>query len=300
MKIKDFLTKLKTDGKITDPGFLAAIEGAADVHIFPDETLPVFESAFLTTDRAATDKTVHTKLKREILDPVDVELKPILAFIDTIDKFKASEIDKMNSTYEKIKAIQTAIPALYEKAKKAPEDEEIKKKLKTFEDSNQDLLQRIDKMNKEYSEKEKFFQTESEKKISDFKLNMELEKMANSIKFGKAFSDDAVRKDITKVKLDGLRAKHALQLVDKDGQTQIQVTDKEGKPLFNGNSAVTINQLLEEEFKPYIKANNAGDDDDSDNGSGKSSEGRDTKRFKVQDDGKTQFRQGARTTVIQK
>jgi len=296
MKIKDFLAKLKADGKISNAEFDKAIESAPDWD-FSDKAIEAFETSFLTPDRAAVDKSVHTKLKREILDPVDAELKPIIAFIDTLDKFKSSEIDKMTSTYDKIKAIQKTLPDLIEKLKKAPEDEDVKKKLKSYEESNQELLQRIEKMNKEYSEKEKFFETEADKKINGFRLNLELEKLANSFKFGKAYSDDTVRKDITKVKLDGLRSKHNLQLVDKDGQAIIQVTDKDGKPLFkeNSNTAVTINQLLEDEFKPYIKANNVGDDDDSDD-SGAGSQSQDTKRFKVNDD-KSKARMGARTTV---
>jgi alkylhydroperoxidase/carboxymuconolactone decarboxylase family protein YurZ len=290
MKLKDFFTKLKADGKINQAEFVSFVDTVPEFEI-PDKAVEAFESSFLTIDRAATDKSVHSKLKREILDPVDQELKPLLQFIDSNDKFKSSEIDRMNSTYDKLKAIQAFIPQLFEKVKKDPAtDEDTKKKLKTFEETNQELLQRIEKMNKDYSEKEKFFETESEKKINNFRTNMELEKLANSFKFGKAFSDDTVRKDITKVKLDALRAKHALQLVDKDGQTHIQVTDKDGKPLFNGNSAVTINQLLEEEFKPYIKANNVGDDDIDEPAP------QATKRFQVQD-GKPNIRQGTRTTV---
>lgn len=292
MKLKDFFTKLKTDGKITQAEFVAAIEALPE-HEFPDKAIEAFESSFLTIDRAATDKSVHTKLKREILDPVDTELKPIIAFIDTLDRFQSSEIDKMGSTYDKIKAIQKAFPALIEKVKKAPEDEETKKKLKTFEESNQELLQRIEKMNKDYSEKEKFFETEADKKINGFRLNMELENLVNSFKFGKAYEAEAVRKRITKATLDELRLKHNLQLVDKDGQTAIQVTDKEGKPLFkeNSNTAVTINQLLEEGFKDVIKANNSGDEEDQEESGGQA-----TKRFNVPD-GKKEIRQGRRTTV---
>jgi hypothetical protein len=208
----------------------------------------------------------------------------------------------MTSTYDKIKAIQAAVPALVEKVKKtADTDDDTKKKLKTLSESNTELLDRIEKMNTEFSNKEKFFETEAEKKINGFRLNQELEKMANTLKFGKAYEPEPARKKITKVTLDELRLKHNLQLVDKDGQSQIQVLDKEGKPLFknNSNTAVTINQLLEEEFKDFIKTNNSGDDDDEPEGSD-NSKGRDTKRFQVSDNGKTQFRQGARTTVTQK
>jgi hypothetical protein len=89
MKFKDALTKFKTDGKIVNPEFDKAIETAPDWE-FPDKALEAFEAVFMTPDRAKTDKTVHSKLLREILDPVDKEIQPLIAFIDTIDKFKAS------------------------------------------------------------------------------------------------------------------------------------------------------------------------------------------------------------------
>jgi len=293
MKAKDFFKKLKADGKITKPEFDAFVETVPDFEIPETGVIDAFEDSFLTPERALSDKRVYPKIKTDVLLPVDSNIKAMLAFIDTFDKFKSSDIDKMQSTYDKQKAIHEFIPELIEKVKKTPgTDDDTKKKLKTLEETNTDLLGRIEKMNSEFSEKEKFFESQAEKKISDFEINMELENLANSFKFGKAFEDPAIRQDIKKVKLDGLRAKHALKLVTTEtGQRSIQVTDKEGKPLFNGNSAVTINQLLEEEFKPYIKANNSGEDDHGDN-----SQSQVTKRFNVQD-GKTQVRQGARTTV---
>lgn len=299
MKFKDFLTKLKADGKITNAEFDKAIESAPDFD-FADKAIEAFENSFLTIERAANDKAVRPKIMREALDPVDKELQPLIAFIDTLDKFKASEIDKMTSTYDKIKAVQAAVPALIEKVKKAPEtDDETKKKLKTLGDTNQELLGRIEKMNSEFTEKEKFFQSDAEKKISEFKVNTELEKRVSKFKFGKAYSDEKIREEITKGRLDRLKAKYPFQFVDKDGQSDLQPTTKDGKPLFkeNSNTAVTTNQLLEEEFKDVIRANNAGDDDEDDNQSrSDNSKNRDTKRFNV-DDGAKQFRTGSRTTV---
>lgn len=301
MKSKDFFTKLKTDGKITQAEFVSFLETVPEFEI-PDKAVEAFEASFLTHDRAATDKTVHSKLKREFLDPLDNDFKKILTVIDGVDKFKASEIDKIGSTYEKSAAITAYLPQLLEKIKGTPvTDEETKKELKKHKDTVQELMAKIEAINTETTNKEKHWQKEAEEKINSFRTRAELEKLSNSYKLAKAYDKEEFRKLITKGALDKLFASHKLQLVEKDGQVSISVLDGEGKPRFNGNSAVTINQLLEEEFKPYIKASNVGDDDDdSDKGQGKTSDDQVTKRFKVQDDGKTQFRQGARTTVIQK
>jgi hypothetical protein len=72
MKLKDFFTKLKADGKINQAEFVSFVDTVPEFEI-PDKAVEAFESSFLTIDRAATDKSVHSKLKREILDPVDQE-----------------------------------------------------------------------------------------------------------------------------------------------------------------------------------------------------------------------------------
>lgn len=303
MKLKDFLTKLKKDGKITQAEFDTAIETAPDWE-FPDKATEAFEASFLTLDRAATDKTVHSKLKREFLDPLDNDFKKILTVIDGVDKFKASEIDKIGSTYEKSAAITAYLPQLLEKIKATPStDEETKKELKKHKDTVQELMAKIETINTETANREKHWQKESEEKINSFRMRSQLEKLANGIKFGKAYSDDVIRKDITKAKLNELLALNKFQLIEKpDGQDpDLQPVDEKGQPRFlnNGNTPITTNYLLEEAFKPYIKASNAGDNDDDENAGG-AGKGQETKRFKVSDDGKTTFRQGARTTVTQK
>lgn len=291
MKFKDFLTKLKTDGKITQAEFLASIETAPDWE-FPDKAIEAFEASFLTADRAATDKTVHSKLKREFLDPFDNDFKKILTVIDGVDKFKASEIDKLQSTYDKSAAITNYLPELLSKIKATPAtDEDTKKELKKAKDTVQELMGKIETINTETAGREKHWQKEAEEKINGFRLNMELEKLANSFKFGKAYSDDVIRKDITKGKLDNIRASYPLSLVETNGQTLIQVLDNEGKPRFydGSNTPVTINKLLEDTFKPYIKANNVGEEEGEE-------QSQETKRFPVSD-GQQKIRQGARTTV---
>lgn len=297
MKLKDFFTKLGKDGKIeSSPEFKQAIDTAPDWD-FPDKAIEAFEASFLTIDRAATDKAVHSKLKREFLDPLDNDFKKILTVIDGVDKFKASEIDKITSTYEKSAALTAYLPELLTKIKASPAtDEDTKKDLKKAKDTVQELMTKIESINAETTEKEKHWQKQADEKINGYRLDTELEKLANSFKFGKAYETPEVRSVLTKGKLSELRASNTLALAEKDGQTVIQVLDKEGKPRFNGNSPITVNQLLEDAFKPYIKASNAGDDGndqyDPEGGEGQSQ----VKRFQVND--QSAIRKGARTTVV--
>jgi hypothetical protein len=287
MKYKDFLTKLKENGRINQAEFLAAIESAPDAE-FPDKAFEAFENSFLTVDRAAAHPDVNAKLRAELLDPVDRDFQKLLDFDlkDYIDHSKASELKGEKSTYKKMAMLGPALLDVIKKVKVAPAvDEDSKKKLTEKENTIQELLGKIEQINTEYSTKEKTIKSDFEKQIHDYKLDGELEKMAGSFKFADKYSEEELR-DLTKVKLDKIRREHSLSLVETDGQRTINVLDKDGKPKFNGNSAVTINQLLEESLKTYLKVNNVDD----------KSIPRETQRFQV-DQNKTTHRQGARTTV---
>lgn len=291
MKFKDFLAKLKADGKITSQEFIDAMETAPDWE-FPDKAVEAFEGSFLTTDRAITHKGVRGKLQGELLDPFNNDFKKILTLIDGIDKYKSSEIDKIDNVYQKSAAITAYLPELVSKLKTATgnADEETKKQLQTAKESVQELMSKLEKSEQEKEKHKKHWEDEYSKKISDFKIDIELEKLANSLTFGKAYSDPVIRKDITKSKLDSVKAQYPLALVEKDGQSLIQVNDKEGKPRFieNSNTPVTISKLLEDTFKPYIKVSNAGDEDEPTPGG--------QQKFTVKE-GNQKIRQGARTTV---
>lgn len=288
MKYKDFLTKLKDNGKISHAKFLEAIDKAPDAE-FPDEAFEAFEGSFLTVDRAAAHPEVNTKLRAELLDPVDRDIAKILDhdLKDYFDHAKISELKGEKSTYKKVGALGPALLDVIKKVKStAPADDDTKKKLKTLEETKDELLKKIEQMNSEYATKEKTIQTEYEKKLHDYKLDGELEKMSNGFIFAEGF--EKIRPTITKSILADLKSKHSLTLGEKDGQAVIQVLEKDGKPKFNGNTPVTANQLLEDAFKDVIKKNNSGD-------SGKDKP-EDTQRFKVDQPNNT-FRQGTRTTV---
>lgn len=288
MKLKDFFSKIKDNGKINDPEFLKFLESAPDAE-FPDKAFEAFENSFLTVDRAAAHPEVNTKLRAELLDPVDRDIAKIIEhdLKDYLDHSKASEIKNEKSTYKKVGALGPVLLDVIKKVKStAPADDDTKKKLKTLEETKDELLKKIEQMNSEYATKEKTIQSEYEKKFHDYRLDGELEKLSNSFTLAEAYEE--TRPAITKVILADLKSKHSLSLGENNGQPVIQVLEKDGKPKFNGNSVVTVNQLLEESWKPFIKKNA---------GEGGKDKPQDTQRFPVNNDQPKTFRQGTRTTV---
>lgn len=284
MKTKDFFKKLKEQGKINNADFDTFVETIPDFEI-PDTVIPVFEDSFLTKERALTHKDVAGKLRRETLDPIDNDIKELMKYLPAE---VVLDIEKEESTYKKLAAIKKGVPEAIQKAGKNPVDEDVKKKLHEKESVIQDLMSKIEKINTDYATKEKTIASEWEGKFKNYRLDSELEKLANSFTFADAYKDS--RPALTKALLGEIKAKNKLDLVEKDGGFDLVVLDNEtGAPRFNGNSAVTISSLLEEPFKPFLKVNN---NDTQQNGKTNQA----TQSYKV-DTQNPSFRRGANTSV---
>lgn len=251
MKFKDFFSKLKEQGKIKNEEYDKFLESIPDAEM-PDTVFPVFESAFLTIDRAASDKSVKARIKSDLLDPIDNDLKTIMKHLPAE---AIIEIERADSTYKKMELIREAIPQAIAKASKAPNDEEAKKKLQESQAAIHELTEKFTKLNSEREQEKKSLQIEYENKIKGFRLDTHLESLANSYTFADVFKD--ARPKLTKAILNEIKQKNKLDLVEKEGGLDIHILDENGAPRFEGNTPVTISSLLEPEFKPYLKVNNS-------------------------------------------
>jgi len=280
MKYKDYFLTLKNQGKITNEAFDKFLETVPEGEV-PDEVFSVLESTFMTADRAIADKTVSLKLRSEILDPLKNDFNDILKLLpaDIV-----MDVEKEQSIYKKLAKIKEGLPVAFQKASKAPDEAEAKKKLQELQASNQELLSRFEKLNSETEKKEKALQSEYEGKIKNYKLDSELEKKANSFTFAEAFKE--TRGSLTKAILNEIKANNKLDLVEKDGECDILILDESGTPRFQGNTPITINSLLENPFKPFLKVSENEKRADPDSA---------RKNFSVADQPKT--RRGASTEV---
>lgn len=284
MKTKDFFKKLKDQGKINNAEFDTFIESIPDFEI-PDTVIPVFEESFFTKDRALSHKDISGPLWSKALDPIDNDIKEILKFLPAETVI---DIEKQDSTYKKMAAVKAGIQTAIQKAGKNPVDEDVKKKLHEKESVIQDLMSKIEKINTDYATKEKTIASEWEGKFKNYRLDSELEKLANSFTFADAYKDS--RPALTKALLGEIKTKNKLDLVEKDGGIDLVVLDESGAPRFNGNSPVTISSLLEEPFKPFLKVNN---NDQQQNGKTNQA----TQSYKVEGQQNPAIRRGANTSV---
>ncbi len=300
MKFKDYFLKLKEQGKINSEDYTKFLETVPDGEM-PDSIFQVLENSFLTPERAITHPDVNKRLRAEFLDPIDNHLKKFVENIDKVDKYAAMDISKITKkigdkeipdTYKQMVAIAEKMPSIFEKLKVAPNDEDAKKQLKDKEKIIEELTEKFNQIETSNKNHLKTVEEEAYRKISDYKLTSELEKLANSYNFADAYKD--TRPKLTKAILSELRAKNILSYAEKeDGESVITVqhTDPADgilKPKFNGNTAVTIQSLLDDELKPFLKVNGVD-----------SQEGQTHQKFTVdtQTPNTTTRREGARVTA---
>lgn len=252
MKYKDYFLKLKETGEINNEEYNKFIETVGEGEI-PDAVFQVLDSTFLTVKRAQTHPGVISKIKADTLSPIDRDIKEVLKFLPAE---KVIDIEREQSTFKKMEMIKEALPEAFDKAKKAPNDDEIKKKLSEKDEIVKNLTEKFNKLEASKTDEIKKIKDQSAAEMKDYKLLGELEKSANSYTFAEVFKD--ARPHLTKAILSEIRSKNKLDLSEKEGQYAISVLDDTGAPRFenNGNTPVTISSLLDAAFKPYLKVNN--------------------------------------------
>lgn len=292
MKYKDYFTKLKEQGKINNEDYGKFLDTVPDAEL-PDPIFSILDSTFLTTERALSHKDVAGKIKGEVLDVIDNDIKAMLKLLPAE---KVLDIEREQNTFKKLAMVRDSIPLAIAKASKAPNDEEAKKKLEESQRALQELTDKFTKLNEDTAARDKTLQADYEAKIKGYRLDTELEKMANTYIFADAYTE--TRGTLTKAMLNEIRATNKLDLIEKDGAIQIPVLDEHGAPRFenNGNTPVTIKSLLDGKFKPFLKVNNAGDGGDASANGQQSQQFQGKKSFTV-NDGKNTPRQGANVSV---
>lgn len=292
MKGKEYFAKLKEQGKINKEEFDKFIDTIPEFEV-PDPVFQIIDSSFLTVERALSHKDVAGKIKGEVLDVVDKDIASILKLLPAE---KVLDIEREPNTFKKLALVRDSIPLAIQKASKAPSDEEAKKKLQESQAVIQELTEKFNKLNEETEATKKTLQSDFESKIKGYRLDSELEKLANTYTFADAYTE--TRSTLTKAMLDDIKAKNRLDLVEKDGAIHIPVLDEHGAPRFenNGNTPVTIKSLLDGKLKPFLKVSNA-EGGDGQRVNGQQSQQPQGKKSFVVNDGQPTARSGASVTA---
>jgi hypothetical protein len=250
MKVKEYFSKRKEQGKIVDPAYDKFIEGLPDGEM-PDEVFTVLENTFLTRDRAKTDPDIFGKAKAEIYNAVDLNLSTLYPMLPTEE---AQRIGAEKDTHKKIDMIKAAFNTSLEKAKK--HDPNSAKDIEDLKKSNTDLIEKLNKSQEEIQAKDSQWEQKHASELKKAKLQYDILGKISTIELAKEFSDDPKRKEqVTKLILSEIQGQNPNY--DANGHLAV-FDDTEGKtPKFSGNSVITFEKVLEDAAKPFIKRNNA-------------------------------------------
>ena len=247
MKLKQHFTTLKSQAKLENEDFNKFIEALPEEMEIPDIAVNLLAENFLTRQRAISDKQVYDKIRAETLNGVDDQVRNILPMLSSTDR---DIVEKETNSYKKIELIKTALDNAIKAAKNDNPDagEQVKELKKT----QSELTERIKSINLERETEVKTLKDSFEKDKKGMKLDWTLDKKLSEFEFGDEYK--TVRSTLTDSIIGKIKSEHVLELDDKGN---IQVLDKESrKPLFEGNNPVTLEHLLVEPLKPFIKKNN--------------------------------------------
>lgn len=248
MKGKQFFEKIKKQGKIENEDFNKFIEELPETIEIPDIAVNLFEQEFLTRERAQSDFKIVNKIKAETLNGVDAEIKTIASILDVSDQ---EAIEKEENTFKKIALVKNAIPNLINKSSKPSTDE----KVKTLEKNNAELLEKIKSISVESEEKIKEQAKIFKEKESSMKIDWTLDKQLAGFTFADEFN--GLKESIITNAVTAIKSKNHLTLDDKGQIIVNEIVDGVAKPKFNGNDLVTIDSLLLDPLKPFLKKNNS-------------------------------------------
>lgn len=248
MKGKAFFEKVTRQGKINNEDFNKVLETFPDVEI-PDVFVNLFEETFLTRERAAADPVIHKKIKGETLNGVDANLAKIALILDVADQ---DAISKEENTFKKIELLQAAIPKLVEKA--GANNPSTDEKVKQLEKERNELVGKITEIKTESDKKLTELSKSFEEKEKGMKIDWTLDKQFSNFVFADEYQ--GLKEAIIKNAKSDIKDKNFLTL-DENGQIVVnELVGGVPKVKFNGNDQVTIDSLITEPLKPFLKKNN--------------------------------------------
>lgn len=257
MKLKAFLEKLKKDTGATLPEFDTVIAAAPDFEV-DDKVVAEYDSKLYTVDRALNDSIIagqlQTKARTEVWDKIDSLVEP---FLPLLDEETAKEVKGSKKTYDRIEKLQTAVKAQLDKAKAAGKDspqelKDLQKKLSTVEEEYNR------KLNDQESQWKQKYESQ-EKNLKNVNLDFILKNKIFKHQFAKEF--ESRRETIANLLIADWKRQHLLSSKD-DGDVLVQYDDNGTvRDRFDGsNQKMTIDSLIQKDLEPYVKKNNAGDD----------------------------------------
>jgi hypothetical protein len=252
MKANEFLKLINATIKSELPEDLL---GKLDVEL-PEKFDTLFTANYLTRDRAKSDDEIITEITKKsnksAFTAIDDQIKELLPIVTEEDRQK---INSVFSTKEKVALLKPALETALKNAKGKVTDADIRKVEEEWQGKYKLVL---DDAKREKAElvaqmEQKNFAFYVTQKLAGYKL---------------AGSFDGMREHINQMALLDLQSKG--YKYEFENGTVVVRQEKEGvvRDVFNGETKVTLESLLDKFVNPFLSKSNAGNNGNGDGGHG--------------------------------
>jgi len=254
-KLTDILNNIfKAIGiEAKDSEMILAASALKEIEL-PEDFNTKFDAAYYTPDRAKAE--IGAKLKPEHWShfAADIEkyVDPIIETLPDEFKTEASTLEKTNRVYKKIELVNKALGHI----KNNGSTDDIKKVNEKHRQAVEEFHKKIADLEGTVTKQKTEFSNQAEEIKKDFALRGKF----LSYKFAPEF--DADKNSIIDIKLESLRKRGYLVEFDKENPQVMHLRqNKDGAiaDVFEGNTKVTLDNLLEKELAAFtLKSNGAG------------------------------------------
>lgn len=206
-----------------------------------------FNEKYLTRERAVTDEEIMRKLTLEargrVFDSVDLKLKKVKALLSQEDQ---DLIDGEKNTLLKLDLLEKAIQNVG-----SGKSDDVKKVNDAWRKKEDEFREKIVSLEDTLKQKDANFG----KEIKNVKLDYALKSLVSGFELAPEFSSEEHRNFLAESTIHSLKQNYKVEFDEKDERVLHLRKEVDGTTtdVFEGNTKVTLNDVLKKKYEPYLK-----------------------------------------------
>lgn len=250
MKLNEWLSSIVTPlfDKKEDADLFTAASSLKEIEV-PDEVAAKFNQKFLTRERAFTDEDIVKKFnidaRGRVFDSVDLKIKKFLPKLSAEDQ---AIIAAEPNTLLKLELMDKAIDNL-------GKNEDVKKINEQWRKREEELHEKIKGLENVVKEKDTTFASKEKEIRTDYALRMKV----GGFELAPEFSTEEHKNFLAESTINSLKKNFLVELDEKDQSILHLRKNVDGQitEVFEGNTKVTLDDLLKKKYEPYLKKSTA-------------------------------------------
>lgn len=254
MKLPDWLKTILVSivEKPEDADLFLAASNLKEVEM-SDDMIKAFNQKYLTRERAFTDEEIIRKTQKDargyVFGSVDQKIKKLKAKLSTEDQ---AAIDAEPDTLVKMELIEKAL----DNVGKGTDDN-----TKKISEAARKMEEELRKENSDLKATIKQKSDNFDKEIKGVKLDYALRNQVSAFDLAPEFSTKEHKDFLASSTIHSLKKDFILEFDEKDDSIINIRKDVEGviTDVYEGNKKVTLTDVLQKKYEPYIRKSNSGD-----------------------------------------